>query len=309
MLLFLSFLLSPDVKLSLFESFLCSLLIELGLTVISSFLKISESLDFLLLLGLDAEIFSQLGLFTLDLLLVKLSNIVVDTLLNRTGSLLLIQSILVCNFDFLIHSLNSLLLLSDFSLVLESDLLNIGSHLSFLGLVLLLNFHTDFLTFLDLVNDDLSTALTSMVGSVFSVHFAFDSLQTLDLHHHVESLLLQDPVLFKHLVFIELTVTDRADFGSHEHLVHVLDIIVLLVHLVLNLGQQSVLTVILSFHLKRSVGLSFSVLSLHALLASFSGCHSRLSLLTHNGALLLGLSLVLDKDILFHTVDVSLRND
>lgn len=55
------------------------------------------------------------------------------------------------------------------------------------------------------------------------------ALESFNLHHKVELLLFIDPFLLQALVFFQLLVPDRDDFGVQHHLVHVLDVVQLFI--------------------------------------------------------------------------------
>ena len=64
-----------------------------------------------------------------------------------------------------------------------------------------------------------------------------ESLKSLDFHHEIEAFLFFDPLLFESFVLFKLLVSNCNDFRVEYHLVHVLDIIVLLIKLLLGLGE------------------------------------------------------------------------
>lgn len=105
----------------------------------------------------------------------------------------------------------------------------------------LLIFEALFLARSDLVDQNLGTALTSISCTLLTLKLGLNSLQSLNLHHQIQSLLLLDPILFKLLVLVELTLANGPDLGSKRHLVHMFHIIVVLVHLLLSTSQERVL--------------------------------------------------------------------
>ena len=256
------------LKFCLLKCFLRTHLIKFSLTVLSSLLQLTKPLDLLLFLFLETDGFFDLGLFTLASLTLVLSNLGVQLSLSLDGSFLLVLLVLVCDLDLLVKDLDSLPLLSSLLLVLPLDSLDISKGGSLLLLSHLLVSVALLLTRSDLVDEDLSASLASLSCSLLALKLFLDCLQPLDLHHHVKSLLLLDPVLLQHCVLLLLLVTNGVDLGGKHHLVHVLHIIVVLVHLILRLGQQLVLVIVAHLDLKRGSGGPLTVLPLHALLAS-----------------------------------------
>lgn len=94
-------------------------------------------------------------------------------------------------------------------------------------------------TFLDLVNDNGSSLLTGNGPAVLTLFLFLERLQSFNLHHEVKALLLLHPLGFELLGLFELLVTDSNDLGVHNHLVHVLNIVVLFVHLGLSLSEET----------------------------------------------------------------------
>ena len=255
-------------KFCLLKSFLCTHLIKLCLTVLGTFLQLTKPLDLPFFLFLETDGFFDFSLFTLASLTLMLSNLGVQLPLSLNGGFLLVLLVLVCDLDLLVKDLDTLPLLISLLLVLSLDSLDVGKGGNLLLLSHLLVSIALLLTRSDLVNEDLSAALASLSCSLLTLKLFLDCLQPLDLHHHVKSLLLLDPVLLQHCVLLLLLVTNGVDLGGKHHLVHVLHIIVLLIHLILCLGQQLVLVIIAHLDLKRGSGGPLTVLPLHALLAS-----------------------------------------
>ena len=99
---------------------------------------------------------------------------------------------------------------------------------------------TDFLflhslngSFLDLVNDNLSSLLSSIHFSDFSLLLFLKDLKSFNFHHEVEFLLFFDPFRFETLILIELLVSDSDNLGVEDHLVHLFDVIHLIIKLFL----------------------------------------------------------------------------
>ena len=64
---------------------------------------------------------------------------------------------------------------------------------------------------------------------LFSLLFLVEGLESLDLHHQVELLLLFDELSLQLFVFLDLLISDGNDLRVKDHLVHLLDIVKLLV--------------------------------------------------------------------------------
>ena len=92
-------------------------------------------------------------------------------------------------------------------------------------------FLTDLFTCGNLIDNYLSTTLASLSSSFFSIHLGLDSLETLNLHHHVKSLLLSQIVFFELFVLFQLYISDSEDFRGRDHLVSELNIVILLIKL------------------------------------------------------------------------------
>lgn len=205
-----------------------------------------------------------------------LSNLIIESLLSLTSSSLLLLGGHISDSDLLLHDPNTRAFGSCGCNVFQLHFLNVCEELS---LFLLANFfilHALLLTGLDLVDEDLSTTSTGFSGTILPLELSFDGFQTLDFHHHIKSLLLGDPVLFELIVFLLLTLANGPDLRCLGHLVHVLHIVVILVHLLLSTGEESVLTIASHFDVNGCVSLPLSVLLLHALLASDCNSHLRL---------------------------------
>lgn len=64
---------------------------------------------------------------------------------------------------------------------------------------------------------------------LLSLLFLVEGLESLDLHHQVELLLLFDELSLQLFVFLDLLISDGNDLRVKDHLVHLLDIVKLLV--------------------------------------------------------------------------------
>ena len=174
------------------------------------------------------------------------------------------------------------------------ELLNVRLELSLLHLSHFFFLQADGHAFSDLVDEDLSSTFLSLMSSFLSLMLRSDCLQALNFHHHVKSLLLLDPVLLKLLVLIDLDISDRVDLAGMHHLVHVLDIIEVLIHLVVYLREECVLSEDAGFDFDGGVRSPLSVHSLHAILAGERDSHPVQSLIVSFILLFLKRELVLD---------------
>ena len=238
-----------------------------------------------------------------------LSDLHVEVLLNLASCFFLGQSVLVGNFDLFVENLDSLSLGFSSGGVLSAHLLNVCEHLGFLLLKDLFLLRPLLLARLNLVNDNLGASLAGRSSTVLSVELSFDDLQSFDLHHSVKSLLLLDPVRLEYPIFLDLLVSDGEDFRGGDHLVDVLDIVVLLIHLVLGLRKERILAKLVRLDLKRGIGSPVSILLHHALLAGHSYSHLLGLLLLSQLGLLFKLGLVLDDGPLSDAVELGLVDD
>ena len=309
MSLLLRSLVSLVLELSLLVVSLSTNLIQLSLSVLSTLLKLSEALSLLLLFFLNAEGFSDLGLFSILLGLLVSSNLHVNFLLRLLSCFLLFESGGVGKLDLLLHDLDAFLLGGEHVSILLLDLFDVGKELSLLLLADLLFLHAVLLTRRDLVDKNLGAAFLSILSAFLTLHLSLNCLQTLDLHHHVESLLLLDPVLLEYLVLIELPLADGPDFRGEHHLVHVLHIVVVFVHLLLSALEKGVLSKGLDLYLKRGSCLPLAVLPLHALLTRDGNCHGLLALLLLDATLRHDLRLILYNSSALDSLEVALADD
>ena len=312
-LLFMSLLLCLFVglvlELSLLVVFLGTDLVKLGLTVLGTLLELSEALSLLLLFFLNAEGFSDLSLFSILLGLLVSSDLHVNFFLGLLGSILLFEGSSVGELDLLLHDLHALLLGCKCISILLLDLFDVCKELGLLLLTDLLLLHAVLLTRRNLIDKNLGAALLSIGSAFLTLKLGLDCLEALDFHHHVESLLLLDPVLLEDLVLVELPLADGPDFRGQHHLVHVLHIVVVFVHLLLSALKKCVLSKGLDLHLKRCSCLPLAVLPLHALLACNRNCHGLLALLLLNTTLRQDLGLVLYNSSAPDPVKIVLADD
>ena len=208
----LGLLVSFILKLSLFKCSLGAYLVKLSLTILSTLLELTESLSLLLFLLFDAKSLSDHLFLSEDLLALVLCDLLVQFALCLSGSFFLFLGGNVDNFGLLVHNSDpGLLGCNDLSIFL-TNLLNIGKQLSLLSLSHLFLFLSLLSARSDLVNDDLGTSFPGLSGCLHAFMLSLDGLQPLDLHHHVESLLLIEPVLLQLLVLFDLALSDSEDF-------------------------------------------------------------------------------------------------
>lgn len=175
--------LCTPLELSGFESLLSTHLIKLGLAVLGSLLKLTKTLDFSFFLFFNAGIFSNFGLFTLQLSAVELRNFGVHFPFGIASSLFLRKGVFVGNLNLFVHDLNSLpLCFHDFRF-LFLDLFNVLKHQNFLTLQNLFFLQALHLTLLNLIDDDSSSPLTSVGRTFFPLVLGLDRLESLNLHH------------------------------------------------------------------------------------------------------------------------------
>ena len=72
-------------------------------------------------------------------------------------------------------------------------------------------------------------------ASLLSALVLLKSLQSLDFHHYVKTLLFFDIIGFEFLRLLELLISDGNYLRVEYHLVHVLDVVVLFIELLLGL--------------------------------------------------------------------------
>lgn len=171
-----------------------------------------------------------------------------------------------------------LLLLSDlFSL----QLIDLSQHLSHLLLSQLLVLDSVQLSLLNLVDNHERTLLLSLLPLDLSFFLHFERLESFDLHHDVQSLLLFDPLRLQSLGLLLLLVSDGHDLAVKHHLVHVLHIVVLLVKHLLGLSQQGLVLLLLQLLVlgRRDLVAPVLVHLDHALLPLLGSCELLVALL------------------------------
>lgn len=106
-------------------------------------------------------------------------------------------------------------------------------------------FLSDQISFSDLIDQSLSASSLSLFLSLFTLILSANSLKSLNLHHHIETLLLSEPFSLQLFVFFNLLITDSHHLGLQHELIHMLDIIVFLIKHFHGMTQK--VTAILSF--------------------------------------------------------------
>lgn len=268
---------SSLVALGFFRGTLGSESIDISLSIGSSFLEFTKSLNLSLLFSSETLSFSDLVFFLFSSLTLVLQDPFLKTFL--IGLLLLseVEGLSIGCLYFNHHLGDSLLLLGLFIVLDLVLVLDVHQKLESLLFSHLLLTHANLFTLLDLIDDDASTAVLSFFAANLAVFLFLEVLQALDFHHEVELLLFSDPFFLEFLTFDELLVTDGDNFGVEDHLVHLLNVVLLFVHEGLGLGEKGLNTfhvfgLLLSRRKSRSTG---SVVNLHIGFASM-GAGARL---------------------------------
>lgn len=175
--------LGTSLKLSCLERLLSSNLVEFSLTVLSSLLELAKALDFSLFFFFDTGIFSHFCFFTLQLKAIELGNFGVSLPFGFTSSLLLGECVSICDFNLLVHYLNSLLLRSLSLCFLPLDLLNVLKHEDLLALEDLFFLLALHLALHNLIDDNGSSPFASFDRPFISFVLGLNRLQSLNLHH------------------------------------------------------------------------------------------------------------------------------
>ena len=202
-------------------------------------MKFTETSYLTLLLLLYTLQFSLLLFLTLSLSPVIFNNLLFQVLLLPLSLILNLDRSFIGDFDLGNHTEGALLLSLKHFLLLSFELLGLADHLLHLALADLLLLDAFQFALLDLVDDHEGALLLGLLALDLALLLQLEGLESLDLHHEVKAFLLFHPFLLKALSLVELAVTDGDDLGVKHHLVHVLNIIVVLVHHLLGLGQQT----------------------------------------------------------------------
>lgn len=206
---------------------------------ISSFLlKFSKSLNFALFF-FSKSLGFLLGLeFFLIFVSLMISNLIVLILFLLLSSCLFNQRLCV-GFSSLLHKKVDLCSLSFMScLIFFSHFLNVCLEFDLFLITGFLLLHSYNGSLLDLINDDLSTLLSSIRFSNFSFFFFLKDLKSFNFHHEIKFLLFLNPFRLKTLVFFKLFISDCDNLRVHDHLVHLFDIIHLVIELFLSFGEK-----------------------------------------------------------------------
>ena len=92
----------------------------------------------------------------------------------------------------------------------------------------------------DLLDNDLSAVSLCFHASLLLLFGLLKTLQSFDLHHDVKAFLFFDIVLLEFLRLFKLLISDSNDLGIENHLVHVLDVVMLFIEFLLGLRKNSV---------------------------------------------------------------------
>lgn len=233
-------LLVAGLSLPLLEGALGSEGVDLGLSVGSLLLELSETSDLTLLLLLDPLELGGLFFLAESLLAVIFNDLLLQVLLLLFALVLDLDGALVGLLDLAHHLESALLLGCNHLMLLLLDLFGLSEHLLHLSLAHLLLLDALELAFLDLVDDHEGALLLGLLALDLALLLELEGLESLDLHHEVKALLLLNPLLLEALGLLELPVSDGDDLGVEHHLVHVLHVIVVLVEHLLGLGEESV---------------------------------------------------------------------
>ena len=213
------------LSLALFKGSLGSQGINFGLSVSCLLLKLTKSLDFSFLLFSNSLGFLLLLEFLLILMSLMLGYFVILVLFLLGTLLLLKESLSIC-LSGLLHQqvdLLSLGLMSGF--IFFSHLFDICLKFNFLLISKFLFLHSKDSSFLDLIDDDLSSLLPSLSLANLPLLFLLKNLESLNFHHKVELFLLLNPFGLETLVLCKLLVTNSNDFRIKNHLIHLFNII------------------------------------------------------------------------------------
>lgn len=194
---------------------------------------------------------------------------------------------------------------------LDLDLFGLADHLLHLSLTHLLVLDAFEFALLDLVDDDERALLLRLLALDLALLLQLERLESFDLHHEVEALLLFNPLLLETLGLIKLAVADRHHLRVKHHLVHVLHVVVVLVHHLLGLRQQT-LRLFLIYQLllsRRHLVRTLLVQLNHALLSGLGSSHGRILLFFEESSLLNLLLFRLNLGGGLHAIELILIDD
>lgn len=170
-----------------------------------------------------------LGLL-LSLLEVVLDNLLLLILLLLNAFLLDNHCSVICFEDLILKTFLEGFALEDVLTFLLGQLGNAFEHDLPLTFLLLLVLQADEFTLLDLIDDDHVTLLLLLLLDLLLLLIVLDLLQAIHLHHQILAFLLHLHLLIQSLLLLELLVTDGHTFSVHDHLIHCLHVIQLLIH-------------------------------------------------------------------------------
>jgi hypothetical protein len=176
--------------------------INLSLTIRGLLLKLTESLDFALLLILDTLRLKLSFVFTLILGTLMLTDGIILISLFILSLILFEESLSVGLSSLLHEEVNAVLLGLSGILVFLSHLIKVLKELHSLLISDLLLLEADLGALLDLINDNLSALLASLSFADLTLLLFLKDLETLNLHHEVELLLLLKILLLEALVLL-----------------------------------------------------------------------------------------------------------
>lgn len=155
---------------------------------------------------------------------------------------------------------------------------NLFKHVTGLLILLFLFKESDFLTLFDLVTDDGGTGKHGPFAFLLPLCYSGNICHTVRFHAgvHLGFIPLQDDLDLA--LFLELLITDRHALGLENHLVQVLDFVLLLIELQLCFGEQViVLRLLFDFNVRKSVRVSpLRIHLFHARLARLGHVQVRL---------------------------------
>ena len=114
-----------NLEFILFVSLFSANLFNSSLSIIGTFLKVSEALNFTLFFFLCAKLVTNLILFTLIPFPIVLCNLVIKTFLGRASRHLLFLRIFIRNANLFVHDFNLDLLGGNSRSIFQLDLLNV----------------------------------------------------------------------------------------------------------------------------------------------------------------------------------------
>jgi hypothetical protein len=229
-----------SLSLTLFECALGSKSVNLGLPVGSLLLEFSKASNFTLLLFLHPLELGSLFFFTKSFLAVIFNNLLFKIFLLLLALILDLNCALVGLFDFSHHFESAVLFMGKHLQLILLELISLSKHLLHFPFTHFLLLDALELSFFNLVDNNQRSLFLSLLTLYLALFLELERLQSLDFHHEIEAFLFFDPLLLESFGLIELSVTDCDDLRVQHHLVHVLNIIVVLVEHLLGLGEEAV---------------------------------------------------------------------